>query len=66
MKWVLSILLLIIGGCTVIKNYGTLHYVSEKDVKVIDWHPNRHPGYNVFSKERVDTSRTIEMSDSIK
>ena len=58
MKWVFTLVLLIIGGCTVIKNYGTLHYVSDKDIKVIDWHPNRHPGYSVFNKNPVDSVRS--------
>ncbi|MCK5788432.1 MAG: hypothetical protein KAH32_05515 [Chlamydiia bacterium] len=58
---VLIILFILIGGCTVIKNYGTLHYVPNRDTRLIDWHPNKHPGYSVFDRNTKD----VQVVDSV-
>ena len=57
---ILIIIFILLGGCTVIKNHGVLNYTPASDTKLIDWHPNKHPGYSIFNKQDSIPNDTLQ------
>lgn len=61
---ILILIFIMIGGCTVIKNRGVLHY---NNIKTTDYHPYKEMDFELFDTNRSEIdSLAVDSLGSIK